>query len=206
MADVLYGVVHEIKEGGVFRALRGQGVRAYSADGTPRTLEPSTNADLGRLFWTIGFRGRPAPELVAVLGGLIDRSSVDGGVFDIGSATYSMTRILTGQLDAYVDVGPRMLETAPWVEARFREVGKGSVLNNAPYDVAASTLILQEAGCPVTDAAGGSLAGRPLLGADARFQMAVIASSNPKLQEALVREVGAGMERLATLAPPRETP
>jgi myo-inositol-1(or 4)-monophosphatase len=197
MADVVYGVVHEIKEGGVFRATRGQGVRAEDAAGRPRTLELSRTADLDRLFWTIGFRGRPAAELVAVLGGLIDRSSVDGAVFDIGSATYSMTRILTGQLDAYVDVGPRLIEVAPWVEARFREVGKGGVLNNAPYDVAASTLILEEAGCPVTDTLGRSLAERPLLGSDIRFQMAVVASANEVLQAGILEEVGRGLARLA---------
>jgi myo-inositol-1(or 4)-monophosphatase len=200
---VIYGVVHEIKEGGSFRARRGGGVRAEDAGGRPRVIELSGTVDLDRLFWTIGFRGRPAAELVTVLGGLIDRSSVDGAVFDIGSATYSMTRILTGQLDAYVDVGPRLIEIAPWVEARFREVGKGGVLNNAPYDVAASTLILEEAGCPVTDALGQGLHDRPLLGADMDYQMAVVASANPVLQEAILDEVGRGTSRLAGL-PPRK--
>jgi myo-inositol-1(or 4)-monophosphatase len=152
---------------------------------------------LSRLFWTIGFRGRPAAELVAALGGLIDKSSVDGGVFDLGSATYCMTRLLTGQLDAYIDVGPRMIELVPEVEARFREVGRGAVLNNSPYDVAATALILQEAGCPVTDAGGRSLDGRPLLGADMSHQMSVIASSNRRLHEAVLAEVERGMEHLA---------
>ena len=82
MADVVYGVVHEIKEGGVFRAARGQGVEVRGLDGRPRPVAVSQNTDLSRLFWTIGFRGRPAAELVAALGGLIDRSSVDGAVFD----------------------------------------------------------------------------------------------------------------------------
>src|SRR5660398_204915 len=90
----------------------------------------------------------------------------------LGSATYCMTRILTGQLDAYVDVmrrmievlpevekrfldvGKRMIEVLPEAEKRFREVGNGHVLNNAPYDVEASSLILEEAGCTVMDAAG----------------------------------------------------
>lgn len=196
MADVVYGVVHEIKEGGVFRAARGEGVRILDAAGRTRPVELSRNVDLDRLFWTIGFRGRPAPELVTVLGRLIDRSSVDGSVFDIGSATYSMTRILTGQLDAFVDIGPRMIEAAPWVEARFREVGKGGVLNNAPYDVAASTLMLEEAGCPVTDAVGRRLAGQPLLGADIRYQMSVVASANEVVHAAILEEVGRGIDRL----------
>ncbi|MHB9149436.1 MAG: inositol monophosphatase family protein [Thermoleophilia bacterium] len=193
MADVVYGVVTEIKEGGVFSAVRGGGVHITSPGGSERPLSISANTDLSRLFWTIGFRGRPAVELATALGGLIDRSSVDGAVFDIGSATYSMTRILTGQLDAYIDVGPRMIELAPWLEARFREVGKGSVLNNSPHDVAASALILQEAGCVVTDAAGRSLDDRPLLGSDMSHQMSVVASAGPDLHQALLEEVARGI-------------
>ncbi|GAB4258000.1 MAG: hypothetical protein Kow00129_17680 [Thermoleophilia bacterium] len=195
----------EIKEGGVFRAARGEGVEARTAGGAERPVIPSSTVDLGRLFWTLGFRGRPALELATVLGGLIDRSSVDGAVFDLGSATYCMTRILTGQLDAFVDVGPRMIEVAPWVEKRFREVGKGAVLNNAPYDVAASALILQEAGCPVTDAAGRSLDRRPLLGADVGFQMSVVASANADLQALLLGEVSRGLEELVRRGPAKTT-
>ena len=202
MADVVYAVVQEIKEGGVFRGRRGDGVEIFDGAGSARPLRLSPNTDLSRLFWTIGFRGRPAAELVAVLGELIDRSSVDGAVFDIGSATYSMTRILTGQLDAYVDVGPRMLEVAPWVERRFRAVGNGGVLNNAPYDVAATTMLLEEAGCAVTDALGRSLGARPLLGSDVALQMAVVASANVGVQQALLAVIGAGMERLASLPVP----
>jgi myo-inositol-1(or 4)-monophosphatase len=202
MADVVYAVVQEIKEGGVFRGERGGGVDITDGDGVSRPLRLSRNTDLSRLFWTIGFRGRPAVELVAVLGDLIDRSSVDGAVFDIGSATYSMTRILTGQLDAYVDVGPRMIEVAPWVEGRFRAVGNGGVLNNAPYDVAATTMLLEEAGCFVTDTLGRSLGSRPLLGSDVTYQMAVVASANDKVQRSLLMAISAGMERLASMPAP----
>ncbi len=197
MADVVYGVVAEIKEGGVIRAVRGGGVSIVGGDGLARAVTPTTTADLSRLFWTIGFRGRPAAELVVVLGDLIDRSSVDGAVFDIGSAAYSMTRLLTGQLDAYIDVGPRMIEVAPWVEARFRDVGKGGVLNNAPYDVAAAALIAEEAGCIVTDAAGRPLGGRPLLGSDMAHQMSVVASTNREVHDLILAEVDRGLRRLA---------
>ncbi len=199
MADVYYAVVREIKEGGVFTAVRGGGAESRDGAGRTRPMRRSVNTDLSRLFWTIGFRGRPARELVSVLGELIDESSVDGGVFDLGSATYGMTRLLTGQLDAYVDVGPRMIEVVPAVEGRFREVGKGSVLNNAPYDVAGAALILEEGGCPVTDAAGRSLDDRPLLGADKAYQMSVIASCNREIHEALLKVVARGIDRLTAL-------
>jgi myo-inositol-1(or 4)-monophosphatase len=197
MGNVVYAVLKEIKEGGVFRARRGAGAEAFFADGSSRPFRVSSNTDLSRLFWTIGFRGRPAAELVRALGHLIDLSSVDGGVFDLGSATYSMTRLLTGQLDAYIDVGPLMIEVAPWVEERFREVGRGHVLNNSPYDVAASTLILEEAGCVVTDAAGRPLDDRPLLGSDVEHQMSVVASASAVLHERILDMVETGMQRLA---------
>ena len=206
MRDVVYGVVHEIKEGGVFRAGRGLGVEALDSEGRPRPLAPSVSEDLSRLFWALGFRGRPARELTAVLGDLIDLSSVDGGVFDLGSATYCMTRILTGQLDCFIDPGPRMIEVAPWVEERFRQVGKGAVLNNAPYDVAASTLILEEAGCPVTDATGGSLHDRPLLGAGRDYQMAVVASANAPLHRLVLAELERGLKAFSLGGPAEKRP
>ncbi|HZJ02250.1 MAG TPA: inositol monophosphatase family protein [Thermoleophilia bacterium] len=201
MGDVVYGVVQEIKEGGVFRAGRGLGVEALDSEGRARPLAPSVSEDLSRLFWALGFRGRPARELTAVLGDLIDLSSVDGGVFDLGSATYCMTRILTGQLDCFIDPGPRMIEVAPWVEERFRQVGKGAVLNNAPYDVAASALILEEAGCPVTDTTGGSLHERPLLGAGMEYQMAVVASANDPLHRLVLAELDRGLKAFSRGGP-----
>jgi myo-inositol-1(or 4)-monophosphatase len=200
MADVLYGVIYEIKGDGRFRARRGGGaeIECAGAACAPRLSE---NVDLDHLFWTLGFRGRPARELIAVLGGLVDRSSVNGGVFDLGSATFGMTRILTGQMDAYIDVGPRMIELAPWMEQRFREVGLGHVLNNSPHDVAAAALILEEAGCPVTDAAGRPLAGQRLLGSGMSHQMSVVASSSPGLQTAILAEVERAMLQFVTQGP-----
>lgn len=94
-----------------------------------------------------------------------------------------------------------MIEVAPWVEARFRHVGKGHVLNNSPYDVAASTLILEEAGCIVTDAAGRSLGDRPLLGSDVAHQMSVVAAANVALHSAILDEVARGMRVLLASAP-----
>ena len=98
------------------------------------------------MLWTYGFRGRPAVPTAIVLEELIDASSVSGGTFDLGSATFDMTRLVTGQLDAYVEPGPRMIEEVDWMRAEFERVGRGAVLNNSPYDLAAAALILEEAG------------------------------------------------------------
>jgi myo-inositol-1(or 4)-monophosphatase len=196
MGDVLIGCVAEIKSGASFVAERGAGVEIR--DGNGARLEPtlSDNRQLGHLFWSSGFRGRPAAPLIEVLGELIDASSVGGGFFDLGSATFDMTRILTGQLDAYVDVGSLMIERLPSLRERFEEVGGGAVLNNSPYDLAAAVLCLEEAGVPVTDARGGSLHERRLLGSGHEFQMSCVAASNPRLHSELIGVVGLGIERL----------
>jgi myo-inositol-1(or 4)-monophosphatase len=188
MGDVQVGCVLELKSGEGFVAERGQG------------LEPaarlSRNTSLERMFWTYGFRGRPARALVEVLAELIDRSSVGGGTFDLGSATFDMTRIVTGQLDAYIEPGPRMIDDVPAVRAEFERVGSGAVLNNSPYDLAAAAICLEECGAIVTDAYGEPLADRPLLGSSHEFQMSCCAAANAELHAAICAELDAGIERL----------
>ena len=188
MADVQVGCVLEVKSGVSFVAERGQGLEPAAALSDNRSLE--------RMFWTYGFRGRPARALIEVLCDLIDASSVGGGTFDLGSATYDMTRIATGQLDAYVEPGPRMIDDVPAVRAEFERLGGGSVLNNSPYDLAAATICLEECGAVVTDAYGEPLAARPLLGSGHEFQMSCVAAANQDLHAAICAEIDAGIERL----------
>ena len=186
MGDVSAACVAEIKTDGMFVAERGAGLAANL----------SATTDLSRMFWTLGFRGRPALPLITVLEELIDTSSVGGAVFDLGSATFDLTRILTGQLDAYVDVGSRMIEEAPALAERFEEVGGGAVLNNSPYDLAAAVLCLEEAGAVVTDAYGEPLAGQPLLGSGHDFQMSCVAAANRPLHASTLEVLERGFARL----------
>jgi myo-inositol-1(or 4)-monophosphatase len=189
MGDVAVGVVIELKSGAAFVAERGQGV----------TPEPrlSANTALERMFWTYGYRGRPARALTEVLAEIIDASSVGGAAFDLGSATFDMTRVNTGQLDAYIEPGPRMVSDVPGMREEFERVGGGAVLNNSPYDLAAAALCLQEGGAIVTDAYGESIASRRLLGSDHEFQISCVAAANAELHSAICREVDRGIERLA---------
>jgi myo-inositol-1(or 4)-monophosphatase len=193
MADVQVGCVLELKSGTSFVAERGAG------------LEPaarlSDNTSLERMFWTYGFRGRPARALTEVLCDLIDASSVGGGTFDLGSATFDMTRVVTGQLDAYVEPGPRMIDDVPGIRAEFERVGNGAVLNNSPYDLAAATICLEEGGAMVTDAYGEPLGARPLLGSGHDFQMSCVAAANPELHSAICAEIDAGIDRLRAATP-----
>jgi myo-inositol-1(or 4)-monophosphatase len=191
MGDVETGCVIEIKSGRAFVAARGGGVEP--------TPSLSANRDLSRMFWAYGLRGRPVRAIAEVLGELIDASSVGGGTFDLGSATYDMTRIVTGQLDAYVEPGPRIVAEVPGMREEFERVGDGVVLNNSPYDLAAAALILEEAGAVVTDASGESLADRPLLGSGAEFQLSCVAAANEELHEAIIRELDLGIDRLRRL-------
>jgi myo-inositol-1(or 4)-monophosphatase len=190
MGEVTVGCVVEIPTGTVFLAQRGKGL----VESPPLRL--SGNTDLGRLFWAYGFRGRPARPLVQVVGDLIDVSSVGGAGFDLGSAAFCMTRVLTGQLDAYVEPGPLLVDEVPGMREEFERVGSGAVLNNSPYDLAAAAFCVTEGGGIVTDARGRPLDDRPLLGSGPEFQMSVIASANPSLHERLVAEVEAGMTTL----------
>lgn len=190
MDDVLVGCVVEIKSGHRFLAVRGEGLEST----VPVRLSATT--DLDRLFWTYGFRGRPARPTVEVLGDLIDRSSVGGATFELGSATYDMTRVLTGQLDAYLEPGPRLIDEVPGMREEFERVGGGHVLNNSPYDLAAAALCAREGGAVVTDAAGRPLDDRPLLGGGVEFQMSVVCSAGAALHERLIAEIDRGIGRL----------
>lgn len=189
MGDVSAACVVEIPSGAVFLAERGRLVES-------RGGSLSANEDLSRLFWAYGFRGRPARALVEVLAELIDASSVGGATFDLGSAAFDMTRLITGQLDAYVEPGPLMVDEVPGMRADFERVGGGAVLNNSPYDLAAAALCLEEAGATVTDARGASLDGRRLLGSGAEFQMSIVAAADARLHERILEAVERGMERL----------
>ncbi len=191
LADVELGCVIEIKSGRAFVAERGKGV-----DPAPSV---SANVDLSRMFWAYGLRGRPVRRIAEVLGDLIDASSVGGGTFDLGSATYDMTRVVTGQLDAYIEPGPRMIADVPEVREEFERIGDGVVLNNSPYDLAAAVLICEEAGAMVTDAYGESLAARGILGSGADFQLSCVAACTPQLHARIVSELDAGIERLTRI-------
>ena len=106
----------------VRRASAGSGCRAS------RPIALSENTDLERLFWVYGFTRRPARAVVEVIGELIDLSSLGGGVFDLGSATFNLTRDphrparrlrRAGRADGRRDTGD-----APGVRARRRRLGR----------------------------------------------------------------------------------
>jgi myo-inositol-1(or 4)-monophosphatase len=188
IGDVTIGCVVEIKSGQAFVAERGKGL-----DPAPAL---SSNTELSRMFWAYGLRGRPVRRIAEVVGELIDASSVGGGTFDLGSATFDMTRVVTGQLDAYVEPGARLIAEIPGMREEFERVGGGVVLNNSPYDVAAAILICEEAGAVVTDAWGAPLGAYPMLGSGAEYQLSCVAAATAELHARIVTEIDAGIDRL----------
>jgi myo-inositol-1(or 4)-monophosphatase len=188
MGDVQTGCVIEIKSGQRYVANRGEGLEP--------TASLSANTDPARMFWAYGLRGRPMRAIAEVVGDLIDASSVGGGTFDLGSASFDLTRIATGQLDAYVEPGPRIVADVPGMREEFERVGGGVLLNNSPYDVAAAVLILEEAGAVVTDAYGKPLGPRSLLGSGPDYQLSCVAAATPELHDTIVHELNVGVQRL----------
>jgi myo-inositol-1(or 4)-monophosphatase len=196
MGDVSIGCVVEIKSGDWFLGVRGSGVSSS------RSVALSSCADVSRMFWGFGFRGRPARRVTEVLGDLIDSSSVGGGTFELGSQAFAMTRIVSGQFDAVIEVGSRMVDEIPGMRAEFERVGGGQVLNNSPYDLAAPWLILSEAGGVASDGWGAPLDAYRLLGSGHEFQISSICAANAELHAKLVREVDAGVARLRETGSP----
>jgi myo-inositol-1(or 4)-monophosphatase len=94
-----------------------------------------------------------------------------------------------------------MIDEVDWVRAEFERVGRGAILNNSPYDLAAAALSLDEAGAVVTDATGAPLGGRPLLGSGHDFQMSCVSAANPELHGAIIAALDAGIERLRSAGP-----
>jgi len=197
LGDVSFGVVLELRTGRRFVARRGGGVEIRDGAGRPEPPRRSANRDLRRLFWTAGQRGRPLLPTSVVLAELVDGSSMHGGYFDLGSAAFALTRIVTGQLDAYVDVGRRIVDEQPELAEEFRAVGDGAICTNFPYDVAAGALIVAEAGGIVTRADGGPLDEHPAVGSSPVEGLAVLAAASAPLHAALLGALDRGLARLA---------
>jgi myo-inositol-1(or 4)-monophosphatase len=197
LGEVEFGVVQELRSGARFTATRGGGARAEDPTGGAIPIRPSPTTDLASMFWAGGVRGRPSVPVAIVLERLVDDGAMHGGYFDLGSAAFDLTRIVTGQLDAYIDVGRRIVDEVPATEPAFMRVGRGNLCTNFPYDVAAAALIVEEAGGVVTHADGRPLDGHPAVGSGRNEGLAVIGAASPALHRAILEEVDRGMIRLA---------
>lgn len=186
VADVDNACVMEIMGDRTFYAERGAGARIYAQESVKRP-KLSQNTNLERLTWTMTVPARPAELIFPTAARLIDLSSLKGGFFACNSTSFSLSRLLTNQVDACVDFAARYMKDIPeLVRDYFLNAGRGVVLGIAPYDFAAALLIVQEAGCVVTDAFGKRFDNVLLLDSTAANHQSMIAAASPELHQKLI--------------------
>ncbi len=184
-ADIDSALVMEILGNRTFYAERDNGARMY-VDGHARKVRLSSNTDLEKVAWAMTVPARPAELIFPVAAKLIDLTSLKGGFFACNSTSYSLTRLVSGQLDACIDIANRFYrDIRPVVEDSFINAGRGIVLGVCPYDFAGALLIAQEAGCTVTDAYGKGFDDVLLLDSSVVNHRSVIAAANQELHEKL---------------------
>jgi len=187
-SDIVEGYLWEVKGDAVFAARAGQGVEITMA-GRAIQPQPAPMPELKDMAWAFEVCARPAKELFEVLGDLINGSAVRGGCFLFNSTTFALTRIVLGNLNAFIDVGVRIVEELPGSVAGLIEAGQLQVLGLFPYDIAAAYIIAQEFGLTMTDGYGRSLDERPLLGSGPETRLSCIAAQNSLLHEQIMRYI-----------------
>lgn len=188
IGDIEYAVLKEIKTGHwMYADAHSEGIES---GGYPDPVPAVGATEIPeRMFWSLEFNGHPAQLMLDAYGHLIDASANRGGVYVFNSASFSISRIITGQMDAYVDIGNRLLRDRPETEEDFRRVGHGSILHLFPYDIAASVFLAERAGVVITDAYGASLRPTRLLEIDPDNQRSCIAACTPELHASLLSEI-----------------
>jgi len=186
MADVDSACVLEILGNRMFYAERGKGVR-IAQDGHVRRFKPGEDPGLEAMRWSMTVPGRPADLIFPTAAKLLDLTSLKGGFFACNSTSYSLTRLLTNQLDACIDIANRFYRDIPdLVRDHFINAGRGTVLGIEPYDLAAALLIVEEGGCTVTDAYGKSFDDLLLLDTSTENMRSMIAASNKAVHQKLL--------------------
>jgi len=186
MADVDSACVVEILGDRTFYAERGKGVRVIE-NGHSRRYKTGGDPGLEALTWSMTVPGRPADLIFPTAAKLMDLTSLKGGFFACNSTSYSLTRLVTNQLDACVDIANRFYRDIPdLVRDHFINAGRGTVLGIEPYDLAAALLIAEEAGCTVTDAYGKKFDDLLLLDTSTENMRSMVAAANKDVHEKLL--------------------
>ncbi len=196
VADVRYASITEIKGDRTFFAERGAGARIFDGEGRPIAIQLSPTPDIADMAWSLGMVGAPLDRVLAAIKETANPTTVRGGFFVLNSSAFELTRLVTGQLAAVVDVRNRLLTDVPATREEFRLYGGGRLLCLYGYDVAAALLILKEAGGIATDAWGRDLSDWKLLDTTEPNFGSLIASSNSVLHARLVESIDAGFARL----------
>lgn len=196
LGDVRFGCIGEIKNDDLFWAERGRGAHWVGPDGAEKAARLLPIEDIAKAPLTFEVVARPFEWIGVALGEIIDASSMTGGCFLFNSTAFSLTRLMTGQLAATMDIGNRLLRDFPAGRERYLALGFGRPIGLFAYDIAAAALIAQEAGATVTDAYGNSLDGTRLLDTSEGNLQSILGASNPILHEKLLAAINAGIARL----------
>ena len=195
LGDVRIGCLMELRGATTFVAERGRGA-VISHHPRIKRPRPSDTDRPEQMFWCFELVGRPPIETMEILEPLVMASGLEAGMFLLSSCTYCISRILLGQLDAYVDIGARLLADLPGTREKFLEAGKGRVVCLFPYDIAAAVLVAREAGCTVTDASGRLLDDLPLMQEPEDPLPSCLVTSNETLHRRVLNIIDEGFVRL----------
>jgi myo-inositol-1(or 4)-monophosphatase len=183
--DIEIACILEIKSGNLFTAERGKGNKIFvNSREVPTKL--TKNTDLTRMAWAFEVCGRPSKVIFDIIHPLVDISSVTGGCYLFNSTTFGVTRILTGQLHAFVDIGARVFKRLPDSKKELTAWGNPYNLGLFSYDIAALYLIAKESGIIFTDAFGNSFDEITLFSDDKKRLFSLIAAANKNLYDKIM--------------------
>jgi myo-inositol-1(or 4)-monophosphatase len=204
-ADLEAGCLLELKSGAILAADRTGGVEIGSFSGTelrPLGSRLSDKESVRHLFWAHEVCARPSEATHALLGKLINESSFGGGVFVFNSSSYAISRVITGQLDAYLDPYASLLtgdSSGYWLK-RSRELFGGKVFGLFAYDIAASVFLAKRAGAFVCDAMGKPLDTIPLIPGKGDLPLSCVVAANRAMGELLLSFLAEGSLRADSIS------
>jgi|SRR3989339_347455 len=185
--QITNALVLELKSGDYFYADSTRDKISSSLSKLPKL---NKKVNLNNMFWSTELTAHPIKQISRVCGDLIDNSVLKGAVFVFTSSSYSLTRIITGQLDSHVDVGHRIVQDNSELMHEFLKVGGGKLVTLFPYDIAAAAFILIKHGGVATDAYGNSLNNLSLTtDKSLREQCSIIAASNKELHKNIMEQL-----------------
>ena len=203
--DLDNACIAEVMSDRIFYAERGEGTFIISSDAKKRP-KLSNNTDIETLNWSLTIPGRPAYLIFNTAGKLIDLSSLRGGFFACNSSSFSLTRLVTGQLDACVDISVRFFKEFPeGTRDMFLKSGKGSIIGPAPYDLCPALLIAEEAGCVFTNTEGDNFDNVLLLDTHPENYQTLIAASNSELHDYLLEFFNERIEQVINVLRKKKT-
>lgn len=180
--DITHAVILELKTGNLFYAEAGNGVLVHGNDPL-LSINPSRNCELELIRWSFELVGRPIEWITKKIGSLIDFSYFKGGVYIFNSSAFALTRLVTGQLDAYIDVTGMIVDDGnentplPQISTHSQAMGLFA------YDIAAAFLVAKESNCVISDSWGAPLDNKSLISKDV---LSCVAASNLELHQRLI--------------------